>query len=208
MKKIMGKEKRSFSKFFYHLLLYLYPRSFRLEYGDLMQQAYHRLYQEAKKNGGYLGVLLLWQRLLWDFASSIGWEYLDEYERSSGMKKIAVQELLRSLAIGWGTMILLTIFNKGSGWSSETVLLIACAAGLISFVGFSIYRVKSGKELMIQTQKGWIIFGTIVIFAILAYAVIAYNKGASLLENLFPILLAFLVVVSGIWWGIRKVKKD
>lgn len=208
MNKTPSKNRKSFPEFLYHLLINLYPQSFRQEYGKLMEQAYRELYQEAKKHGGYFGVLLLWKRLLWDFTSSIGWEYLDDYERGSDMKKIVIQELLRALAIGWGTMLLLSIFYKGLGWGSGLVLLIACTIGLLSFVSFTIYRVRSGKELMLQTQRSWVIFGAIAAFGIFAYTVITYNKGASLLDNLFPMLLAFAVLISGTLWGIKQVKKS
>jgi len=123
------------------------------------------------------------------------------------MKKIIIQELFRALAIGWGTMILLSFFYKGMGWDSGAVLLIALAVGLLSLVGFTIYRLRSGKDVRIQTQRGWLIFGTVVVFVILVYSIIANDWSTPSLDNLMPIVLSFIVLITGIWWGIRQTRK-
>jgi hypothetical protein len=100
------------------------------------------------------------------------------------------------------------LFYMGLGWSPELILLLPVAIGLLSFIGFTIFRSKSGKELMIRTRRGWIIFGVIWGIILLAYFVIAYNRNVSFLFNFFPILLGFVVLAFGIWWGISQARKS
>jgi hypothetical protein len=209
MKKGRGRKPKAFSEALYRLLLQFYPRSFRREYGELMQQAYRDLYRDAEKNRGYLGVLSLWGRILSDFVSSVLWEHLDDYERGGGVKKIIIQEMFRALAIGVAAMFLLArFFYKGLGWSSELILLLAVAIGLLSFISFTIFRTKSGKELMIRTRRGWIILGVTWGIVLLAYFVIAYNRNVSFLDNFSPILLGFMALAFGVWWGISQARKS
>jgi hypothetical protein len=110
MKKETNRNPKIFSEALYRLLLQFYPRSFRREYGDLMQQAYRDLHRDAEKNRGLLGVLSLWGQILADFVSTVLWEHLDDYERGAGVKKIIIQEMIRALAIGWAAMLLLAYF--------------------------------------------------------------------------------------------------
>jgi amino acid transporter len=105
-------------------------------------------------------------------------------------------------------MILLSFFYQEIGWESGTVLLIALAVALLSLVGFTIYRLRSGKEMRIQTQRGWIIFGTVVVFVILVYSIVANDWSMPSLDNLIPIVLSFIVLITGIWWGIRQTRKN
>jgi hypothetical protein len=209
MKKGRGRKPKAFSEALYRLLLQFYPRAFRREYGELMQQAYRDLCRDAEKNRGLLGVLSLWGRILSDFVPSVLWEYLDDYERGGGMKKIIIQEMFRALAIGWAAMLFLAyFFYKGLGWSSELVLLLTVAIGLLSFISFTIFRSKSGKELMIRTRRGWITFGEIWGIILLAYFVMVYNRNMSFLDNFFPLLLGFIALAFGVWWGISQVSKS
>lgn len=105
-------------------------------------------------------------------------------------------------------MILLSFFYKGMGWDSGAVLLIALAVGLLSLVGFTIYRPRSGKDVRIQTQRGWLIFGTVVVFVILVYSIVANDWSTPSLDNLMPIVLSLIVLLTGIWWGIRQTRKN
>ena len=117
--------------------------------------------------------------------------------------------MFRALAIGGAAMFLLArLFYMGLGWSPELILLLPVAIGLLSFIGFTIFRSKSGKELMIRTRPGWIIFGVIWGIILLAYFVIAYNRNVTFLDNFFPILLGFMALASGVWWGISQARKS
>ena len=209
MKKGRGRKPKAFSEALYSLLLQFYPRSFRREYGELMQQAYRDLYRDAERDRGLLGVLNLWGRILADFVSTVLCEHLDNYERGGGVKKIIIQEMFRALAIGGAAMFLLArLFYMGLGGSPELILVLAVAIGLLSFISFTIFRTKSGKELMIRTRRGWIILGVTWGIVLLAYFVIAYNRNVSFLDNFSPILLGFMALTFGVWWGISQARKS
>jgi hypothetical protein len=61
---------------------------------------------------------------------------------------------------------------------------------------------------MIRTRRGWIIFGVIWGIVLLAYFVIAYNWNVSFLDNFSPILLGYIALAFGVWWGIGQTSKS
>jgi phosphatidylserine synthase len=120
------------------------------------------------------------------------------------MRRIILEELRRALAIAWGTMILLSFWYVELGWSSELILLIAAAIGLLSFAGFASYRTRSGRALKLRTTGGWVVFGTTVGILMLAYYVFVHAKTAPSWVGGIPILLGFILLVAGTWLEIRR----
>ena len=72
----------------YRMLMHLYPREFRRELGDSIDQAFRDLLRDAFQKRGYAGIALLWFRILPDFVfsffellTSTGGDYLKWYFR-------------------------------------------------------------------------------------------------------------------------------
>jgi len=62
----------------YSLLLYLYPRSFRTEYGELMAQIFRDTMRERLRNGGMAALVSLWILTLFDLVQSVFVEQMAE----------------------------------------------------------------------------------------------------------------------------------
>lgn len=67
----------STSERLYHLLLFVYPRAYRREYGPLMIQAYRDLCRNSYRQKGMVGIVSLWSRLLADLVTSSIEQHLD-----------------------------------------------------------------------------------------------------------------------------------
>lgn len=209
MKPDSGRREMPVSARLYGLLLRLYPASFRKEYADVLLQATLDLHREASQRYGLWGVVALWGRVvLVDFFATVGWEHLDAYERSRGMKKIIIQELFRALAVFWGVMILLALLTRGLGWGSGLILLLSGGVGLLSLIGFTIIRRVSGRELAVRTRKGWIVTGVILLIVILAINWLVYAPDMPVLDLALRMLISLAVMAAGIWWGLRPVKNS
>ena len=123
------------------------------------------------------------------------------------MKKIIIQEAIRAMAIGSiALMVLANLYSMGLIQSPKLVMYLVAVTALLSFIGFTFFRSKSGKEMMVRTKRGWIIVGMIFGIALLAYFFISYNKNSSLLNNVLPTLLGLIVLATAVWWGVRRAK--
>ncbi len=67
----------SASERLYRLLLFIYPRAYRREYGPLMIQAYRDLCRHSYRQKGMVGIASLWSRLLADLVTSSIEQHLD-----------------------------------------------------------------------------------------------------------------------------------
>src|SRR5262245_45400366 len=56
----------------YRLLMQAYPREFRNQYGEPVDQAFRDMHRDAFQQRGYLGVALLWFHVVPDFLFSAG----------------------------------------------------------------------------------------------------------------------------------------
>ncbi len=63
----------------YKLMLYLYPRTFRREYGDLMAQVFADLCRDMGKQHGLFGMMRLWGRTLLDLFVTVPKEQLEAF---------------------------------------------------------------------------------------------------------------------------------
>jgi hypothetical protein len=152
----------SLSERLYGLVLLVYPAVYRREYGFLMQQAFRDLYGEARQREGWLGVLRLWKRVLRD----VGWtaldEHLDAYEHGSRMKKILIEEAIRTMALMgivlFGILpVAVTVFDLDPVVVGNYTLPIP----FLLFPIFVVVRMRTGYRLQITTQRQWNIAGVI-----------------------------------------------
>ena len=60
----------------YTLLLLIYPRSFRREYGELMIQLFCDLMRDGIRQGGYLGVIKVWWRVVAELPATAWQQHL------------------------------------------------------------------------------------------------------------------------------------
>ncbi|MDY6847230.1 MAG: hypothetical protein SVP52_08855 [Chloroflexota bacterium] len=120
------------------------------------------------------------------------------------MEKIIPQEMIRLVALGWGIGFALSPFYRGGIISHSTLLLIHNIFVVITFAGFTITRVLTGRGfLMIRTAKGWAILAAITNALLLLFVVIGVTLGLS--ERLFTYgvwpYVAALVLVGLLSWG-------
>jgi hypothetical protein len=60
----------------YTLLLLIYPRSFRREYGELMVQLFRDLMRDGIRQRGCLGVIKVWWRVVAELPATAGQQHL------------------------------------------------------------------------------------------------------------------------------------
>ncbi len=66
----------------YRLLLRLYPRSFRREFGSEMRRLFEEIAGDAVERRGWIGLALMWSRILLDTASAVPRERVAEAQRT------------------------------------------------------------------------------------------------------------------------------
>jgi len=97
----------------YRWLLWLYPSSFVNELGDSVEQAFRDMLRDAYKKSGYLGIALLWFRIVPDFVfsaiellTSAAGDYLKWYFRLRWV-------LACSLGFGAGALVAMALRAAG-----------------------------------------------------------------------------------------------
>lgn len=73
------KRKISFSEHFYGLLLQCYPEEFRRAFRLEMMQTFRDCYREALRENGQLGIVRLWESILYDLATTALIEHVREF---------------------------------------------------------------------------------------------------------------------------------
>ncbi len=71
----------------FQMVLFAYPREFRLEYGKQMEQFFGDCYRAEKVNRGRLGVGRLWFRTLLDLARAAPREHLENLGKDNAIMK-------------------------------------------------------------------------------------------------------------------------
>ena len=117
---------------------------------------------------------------------------------------LLIEELLRALAIGWGVLMVLGLFYKSMGLSSEQVILFSTSMGLFSLILFTFIRRRTGASLKVATRRGWMATGVVMGIVILMFLI-----GSILLHNftvntVIGLVLAVFLIVITAWWGIRS----
>ncbi len=78
----------------YRLLLFIYPTTFREEYGPHMAQLFRDQCRDAYGESGVKGVVRLWMTAVFDLAKTAVSEYIWEASHMTNGKKLTSQELL------------------------------------------------------------------------------------------------------------------
>jgi len=126
--------------------------------------------------------------------------------------KILIQEIIRSIALGWVMFLTLSLFYRGGVISRSTLLLILAISVGITFAGFTITRLLTGLDLMIHTAKGWSILAALTNAILLIFVVVGVTLGLS--DRLFtygvwPYVAAVVLVGLLSWGGYRaSIRKN
>lgn len=88
----------------YRLLLWLYPRSFRRQYGSEMSRLFEEIAGEAVECRGGMGLALVWFRILLDTASAVPRERVAEAQHTLCVIR------QRFFDLRWQTGLLISLF--------------------------------------------------------------------------------------------------
>jgi len=123
----------------YRLLLWLYPSNFMNELGDSVEQAFRDMLRDAFQKRGYLGIALLWFRIVPDFVfsalellTSTAGDYLKWYFRL---------RWVLACALGFGTGSLVALALKAAGFFEYLGLNPRMGlAGLLLWIGLGFFQ--------------------------------------------------------------------
>ena len=88
----------------YRLLLRLYPRSFRREFGSEMRRLFEEIAGDAVECRGWIGLALMWYRILLDTASAVPRERVAEAQQ----RLCVIRQSF--LDLRWQTALLISLF--------------------------------------------------------------------------------------------------
>lgn len=88
----------------YRLLLRLYPRSFRCEFGSEMRRLFEEIAGDAVERRGWIGLALMWFRILLDTASAVPRERVAEAQQTLCVIRQSFLDLR------WQTALLISLF--------------------------------------------------------------------------------------------------
>lgn len=125
-------------------------------------------------------------------------------------RKIIVQEVIRSVALGWIMLMALALLYRGGVLSSATLWLILVIFVVVTFAGFMITRLLTGRDLMIHSAKGWSLLAAATNAILLIFVVVGVSLGQA--ESLFtygiwPYVAAVGLVGLLSWLGYRMTSK-
>jgi hypothetical protein len=170
----------------YLLLLYLYPRAHRQDYGQLMLQAFRDLLRDTSASGGHMGIGF-WLEVLVDLAKSVWSEHW-----SALMEGLPMNWIWKHFGIFAGLVLGVTAIavivwtnvlfpNNESDSEYTTVYLLSYASLLLVFVAIGFLGSCSTNRILAGTWAG-------VIAALLG--------GAIAMATFFAVDNLFLSVVS------------
>lgn len=129
--------------------------------------------------------------------------------------KIIIQEIIRSIALGWVIFMALSLLYRGGVFSRSTLLMVLGVFMGIQFAGFTITRLLTGRDLMIRTAKGWGILAAITITMLGIFVVVGFMLGQTNLlfkYGVWPYVAAVILVGllswAGYWASTRKHDND
>lgn len=116
------------------------------------------------------------------------------------LRTILLQEALRSIAGGWVLFILLDLFYH-SGALNLSLVYIGTGIGIVLiFLGLTIIRLRTGRDLMARTLRDRVIAGAVMLAMIVLFVI---SQGFSL-QAIIGFLLIPLTVWLGYWISQRK----
>src|SRR5688572_24822734 len=79
---------------FYRVLLRVYPKGFREEYGEAMAQHFSDLWRDACGNGRAFGRLVFWGRICADtFLSAVRARFSEKRKGSTGLRELKIMKV-------------------------------------------------------------------------------------------------------------------
>lgn len=124
--------------------------------------------------------------------------------------KILIQEVIRSVALGWIMLMALALLYRGGVLSSTTFWLVLAIFVVVTFAGFMITRLVTGRDLMIHSAKGWSLLAAATNAILLIFVVVGVSLGQT--ESLFtygiwPYVAAVGLVGLLSWAGYRMTSR-
>ena len=77
----------------YRILLFAYPRAYRLEYGIQMEQLFRDLCRDTYRRKGIIGLVQLWGRLLLDTVLAAMAEHVDNLQNGGHIMSRIISRL-------------------------------------------------------------------------------------------------------------------
>lgn len=94
----------------YSWLLFLYPKKYRVEYGDLMLQVFRDIESEVRIDKSRYKWVMLWEFILSDFLTSVIKEYVE------AIKNFNISISMKRLVMGFGVIFLAFLMYIGYGF--------------------------------------------------------------------------------------------
>lgn len=180
----------------YRVLMRAYPREFRLQYGESIDQAFRDMHRDALQQRGYLGIALLWFHVVPDFLFSAG-EVLLAKAGDFLKWRFRLQWVLAcsaGFALARAIFLLLGVeFLRGLRGSALIPAIFMSSLGLMQS------RVLAGRCFR---KKQWVLYGLAgAVFATLIFSGRAFGPLLQLLVNVSPPLNQVTPSIPLIIWG-------
>jgi hypothetical protein len=182
----------------YALLLYLYPRSFRREYGESMLQLFN---DQRRAVSGAGGNVMLWLKTLRDLVESVPAAYSNEHQTDKQRRSMAV-----GAVFVWGLIVVLA------------GVFLASAVVIPSYVGYMPQAVDGAAPIAASEQalagepspyRAVVIAAIVAVATLLAAAAFLFSLAQRSLLNGAAVfvagaLLSIFLLGSNPWIWIRQ----
>ena len=177
----------------YRRLLMLYPKNYRLEYGDSMVQVFRDICQSTYASDPQRGIMKAWLMAVPDFAVSIVVEYEDEFRRwmmdnsntEAGTDPRSVMGLLISASIV-AVGVIVSLVLRETGGPVVVALIAAIVFNLLGALVMDIFTQRDGAILGAMTLL--MLFGSLPLLWV-------PEKTAWIREN--PLTLGAIIILTG-----------
>jgi hypothetical protein len=178
----------------YRTLMQAYPREFRSQYGEPVDQAFRDMHRDAFHQRGYLGVALLWFHILPDFLFSAGevllakagdflkWRFRLQWVVACSAGFALARSIYLVLFVTLGREFFRS--PQGSGFFSSVIQAAVGPAIFMTSLGLMQSRVLAGRCFR---KKEWVLYGLTA--TMLATIIFEPLHGGRALTQLMQLLL-------------------
>ena len=207
MKDSWGGKLISISGRVYKALMFIFPTDFRREYGPLIAQAFRDISRDAYIDGNIRDIIYVWVRATSDLVGNAIAEHLTSKERVMRLRRILLQEIIRAISLSCIAFMFLALVREPLGLSARQLFTVLGLIVLGSFITFTVLRLKSGRELMASTKRGWIIVGVVTTFTMAAFVGISEMSRRVPRGLGFPrsVVIGVFAIALFTWLGYRAV---
>lgn len=121
----------------FQMVLFAYPRKFRHEYGQEMQQLFRDCYRAEKASRGSVGVGALWLRTLLDLASAAPREHLENFGKDNALMKNLGKNALAFLGSVALVVIAFLLLSYGRKHEVSTILIFGRVVDAVATAGIA-----------------------------------------------------------------------